>query len=100
MDLDVLAGKRLALWLTDDSEESAIFTGTVRWDGSILNLDRAAKPTFEVRPEWHDRIKPVPNEEVRRILLDSDYYLRLRVGALPNDVNDSEYEGTGLKWPE
>jgi hypothetical protein len=31
MDLAVLAGKRLALWLTDESNESAIFTGTMRW---------------------------------------------------------------------
>ena len=69
-------------------------------DGCTLNLDRAAKPTFEVRPEWHDRIKPVTNDEARRILLDSDYYLRLRVGTLPDSESDSEYEQTGLKWPE
>jgi hypothetical protein len=100
MDLNDFAGKRLALWLTDDSNESAIFTGTMRWDGWTLNMDRAAMPAFEVRQEWYDRIKPVLTEEARRILLGSDYFLRLRVGALPNDVNDSEYEGTGLRWPE
>ena len=100
MDLKAFAGKRLALWLTDDSDESAIFAGTMHWDGSTLNMNRAAQSAFEVRLEWHNRIKPIPNEETRRILLDSDYYLRLRVGALPKDVDDSEYEGTGLRWPE
>ena len=73
---------------------------TMHWDGSTLNMDRAAQSAFDVLLEWHNRIKPVPNEETGRILLDSDYYLRLRVGALPKDVDDSEYEGTGLRWPE
>jgi hypothetical protein len=101
VDLNAFNGKQLALWLTDDADESVIFRGTLRWDGSTLNLDRIAKAVLEVRPEWHDRIKPVPDEEeVRKILLDCDYYLHLRVGTLSDSADESEYEGTGIKWPE
>jgi hypothetical protein len=100
MDMASISGKRLALWLTDDCDESAVFTGEVRWDGTMLTLDRGSEPAFEVRPEWYCRIKAVSDDDVSRILLNSDYYLRLWVGKLPDAANDAEYEKTGLKWPE
>ena len=95
-----LDGKPFTLWLTDDCDESAVFSGVARWDGSKLVLDRSPKPQFELRSEWHERIQPVANEEARKILLGADYFLRLYVGSLPDGSAPTEHEQTGLKWPE
>src|ERR1039458_6555085 len=100
MNLAELNGKPFTLWLTDEADESAIFAGVARWDGSKLVLDRSPKPQFEIRSEWHERIQPVANEEARKILLGADYFLRLHVGSLPDGSPSNEYVQTGLKWPE
>jgi hypothetical protein len=95
-----LEGKPFTLWLTNDRDESAVFSGVARWDGSKLVLDRSPKPPFEIRSEWHERIRPVENGEERTILLGADYFLRLYVGSLPDGSAPMEYELTGLRWPE
>jgi hypothetical protein len=95
-DLD---GKPFTLWLTDEANESAVFPGIARWDGSTLFLDRNQRPRFEIRPEWYERIQLVSNEDVRRILQGADAFLRLYVGNLPSDSNETEYEQTGIRWP-
>jgi len=100
MNLAELDGKPFTLWLTDDHEEAAVFSGIARWDGSKLVLDRSPKPQFEIRPEWHERIQPVVNEKAREVLLGAAYYLHLYVGSLPEGSGPTEYEQTGLKWPE
>ena len=58
-----LNGKPFTLWLTDDRDESAVFSGVARWDGSKLVL--SPRPQFDIRSEWHERIKPVANDEAR-----------------------------------
>ena len=50
-----------------------------------------------VHAEWYDRIKAVNSHEVRRSLLDSDYYLRLWIGKLPDAPDEAEYEKTDLR---
>jgi hypothetical protein len=100
MNLAELNGKPFTLWLTDEDEESAIFSGVARWDGSTLLLERSPKSPFEIRSEWHERIQPVTNEKAREILLGADYFLRLHVGKLPDGTASNEYEQTGLKWPD
>ena len=94
-----LDGKPFTLWLTDVCDESAVFSGVAKWDGSKLLLDRSPKPQFALRSEWHERIQLVANEEARKILLGADYFLR-HVGSLPDGSAPTEYEQTGLKWPE
>jgi hypothetical protein len=44
MNLAELNGKPFTLWLTDENEESAIFSGVARWNGSTLLLE----PLIEV----------------------------------------------------
>ena len=97
MNIAELDGKPFALWLTDEANESAVFSGVARWDRSKLFLDRLPKPPFEIRSEWHERIQPVTNDEARKILLGADYFLRLYVGTLPDQSSLNEYEPTGLK---
>jgi hypothetical protein len=97
MDIAAINGKRFAIWLTDDSDESALFAGEARWDGTTLKLDRGSKPPFVVHAEWYDRIKAVNSDEVRSSLLDSDYYLRLWIGKLPDAADEAEYEKTDLR---
>jgi hypothetical protein len=99
MNIADLDGKPFTLRLTDESDESAVFSGTARWDGSTLLLDRAPKPPFEIRSEWHERIQAIASEEARKILLGADYFLRLHVGNLAQAPPD-EYKQTGLRWPE
>jgi len=96
MNIADLDGRPFTLWLTDEADESAIFSGTARWDGANLLLVRAPKPPFEIRPEWHERIQAVTNEEARKILLGADYFLRLHVGNLAQE-SVGEYQLTGLK---
>ena len=100
MDPATIQGKRIALWLTDASNESAVFAGVAAWNGSKLTLDLGTSTPFEIQPEWYERISTITNEEVRRILLDCDFYLRLSVGTLPASEDIAEFEKTGLKWPE
>ena len=97
MNIEEVHGKPFTLWLTDGGDESVVFSGIAHWDGSNLILDRSPKPQFAIRSEWNERIKPVPNEEVRKILLGADYFLRLYVGSLPDGSALTEYEHTGLK---
>jgi hypothetical protein len=100
VDIAETDGKPFTLWLTDEAEESAVFSGVARWDGATLLLDRGTTPVFEIRSEWHDRIQRVTSEEARRILLGADYFLRLYVGTLPERGNASSFEQSGLKWPK
>jgi hypothetical protein len=99
MNISELDGKPFTLWLTDENEESAVFSGIARWDGSLLFLDRLVHSPIEIRPEWHERIQAVTTEEARKILLGAAYFLRLYVGNLP-DGTENEYKKTGLTWPE
>jgi hypothetical protein len=99
MNIAELDGKPFVLWLTDKDDESVVFSGTARWNGSVLLVERKPKLPFEIRHEWYERIKVVTNEEVRKILLGADYYLRLYVGDVPPEAA-GEYVWTGLKWPE
>jgi hypothetical protein len=99
MGLLVLDGRAFTLWLTDDADESVIFSGIARWNGQSLFVERQGAPNFEVRPEWYQRIFPVTDQQSREILLGADYCLRLQVGSLePSDKAD--YEVTGLQWPK
>ena len=83
MNIVELDGRKFGLWLTDKNSESAVFSGAIRWDGSALRLVRDPKPAFEIQPKWYERIQAVTNDEVRRILLGADYFLRLNVGDVP-----------------
>jgi hypothetical protein len=100
MNIAELDGRQLALWLTDSRDESAVFSGTIQWNGSALLLKRDPKPAFEIRSEWYERIQAITNDEVRKTLLGADYFLRLNIGDVPKGANPEEYEQTGLKWPE
>ena len=99
MELIALDGQVFTLWLTDDANESSVFSGIARWNGQSLFLERRGAPNFEVRPEWYERIFPVNDQQSREILLGAAYCLRLQVGSLdPSD--EGEYESTGLQWPK
>jgi hypothetical protein len=95
-----LDGKLLSLWLTDQDGESAVFSGIARWNGSTLVLERNSDSPLEIRPEWHDRIQFVANQEVREILLGSDYFLQLSVGDMAVEGTPEGFQQTGLKWPK
>jgi hypothetical protein len=100
MHVAELDGKPFTLWLTDTHDESVVFFGIARWDGSRLLLERQPKPSFEIRPEWYERIQPMNDEQSRKILLGANYFLRLYVGDLPEGTSVGEFEQTGLKWPK
>lgn len=95
-----LNGKSFAIVLIDEKEEGATFHGTARWNGETLVIDRGkGKPQFEVRKEWYERIQAVKGPVAKAILEGAEFWLRLQVGPLP-EGDTSDYDKTGLKWPE
>jgi hypothetical protein len=75
-----------------------VFTGIAQWDGDRLWMNREEGTRVEIQPEWFARFQQVTSDEVRGILLGADAFVRLRVGALPQ--NAEGFERMGLKWPE
>ena len=99
MNISALDGQTITLWLTDDADESVVFSGIARWTGRRLFLQRHGGADFEIRPEWYNRIFPVSDQQSREILLGAAYCLRLQVGSLDPSAT-GEYELTGLRWPK
>jgi hypothetical protein len=98
-----LIGQRLCLLLTgtDDAGEPewVIFPGTVVSQPDGLYLDRAERgPLFELREEWHPRIKPVP-PELEQVCQGAAYYLRLTVGRAEDEPDHETFLPTGLRRP-
>jgi len=98
MDISEIDGKPFTLWLTDEADESVVYSGIVRLKASGLFLERDQQSPFEIRSEWYERIQTVTSEEVRKILLGADSFLHLLVGNLPDESGSEGYELTGLKW--
>jgi hypothetical protein len=100
MDVVEINGKPFTLWLTDEADESVVYSGIARLKASGLFLERDQQPPFEIRSEWYERIRTVTSEEVRKILRGADYFLHLLVGNLPDESGSEGFEKTGLKWPD
>ena len=100
MDIAELDGKLFTLWLTDEADESVVYSGIARLKGTGLLLERDKQSSFEIRSEWYERIRTVTSEDMRKILLGADYFLHLMVGNLLDVSGPEGYEATGLKWLE
>lgn len=100
MNVRELLGKHLALLLIADDEngEPEVMTvhGEVAERDGVMFLDRGLKGQLELRDEWHDRVR-IANGEARTIL-ESEYYLPLTVGTLPEDEDPASFEFTGITW--
>lgn len=96
-------GKKLALVLWGENkageDDVAVFTGILHWDGSHLFLNRENNEPIKILDEWMERIKIV-TEDIKDIVLGSEYIISLSVGNLPDCKGNSEYERIGLKWPQ
>ena len=89
----LLMGKALT-----GEDDWAVFTGTIHSDDCGLFLEREAKPRFEIRAEWLDRIEPV-DPSLKDLLMGAAYYLPLTIGPLAEGESAENYITTGLKWP-
>jgi len=98
MNLEDLNGKKFALWLHKDAEESAVFSGTIQYDGHSVQLVREHDTPVEIREVWYERIKPVA-EPVKDILMGADFFLLLFISDLPSDADEFGFESLGLRWP-
>jgi hypothetical protein len=103
IDPNKVHGKKVALiaWAKDEKGEDdvAVFTGTGRWIGDQLSLDRGVNETAVAIPnEWLDRLQIV-TPDLKKTLLDSDYSISISVGNLTNADRPSELDSLGLKWP-
>lgn len=98
MDVSQFAGKRFALLLTDENDESTAHFGWIALvtdDGVLLRRDGH---TLGLDPQQIARIQPIETENLRQILPDSDFVLTMSVGPNPNpEPSDIP---TGMKWPE
>jgi hypothetical protein len=100
VDLTALEGKRIALVLTDERDESAAFTGVAHWDGDrLLMVRNSPDAPFHIREEWHQRIRATP-ENSKNALLGAEFFLRLNVSDQPAGADQAEFQKAGLKWPK
>jgi hypothetical protein len=67
MDIAELDGKLFTLWLTDEADESVVYSGIARLKGTGLLLERDKQSSFEIRSEWYERIRTVTSEDMRKI---------------------------------
>jgi hypothetical protein len=96
-DLD---GKRIALVMTDEHDESVVFTGIAKWDGcSLVMLRNAPDRPVEIREEWYSKMRPTPDSS-RVVLLGAEYFVWLAIGSLPADSDQRQFLKTGMKWPD
>ena len=100
MDLAELNGKRIAIVLKDEPDESAVFTGTAQWDGRDLFMVRKEpdKP-FRIYEEWYSKIRSTP-EASRNDLLGAEFFFWLYLRDLPPGSDEAVFQKTGLKWPD
>ena len=96
MNIADLDGKTFTLWLTNESNESAVFPGVARCNESALVIEGALNRPFVVRPEWYEQIQTVKNEEARYILKGAEYFLRLYIGNLAEEVAAHKAEQAGM----
>ena len=82
---------------SDGTDDVVVFTGTARWDGRHLTLARH-ESDFQLLDEWLDRLRPV-RADLKATLLDSEYFLNVTIGNLPDGTDTRSYFDTGLKWP-
>ena len=103
IDLKLIDGKKIGLILwyenKDGKDQAMVHVGTASWNGKILIVKLKNNSSFEVFPEWFDRIKET-NSETKKILLDSDYCISLLIGDLPEDADLDNFKKTGLKWSQ
>jgi hypothetical protein len=100
VDLTALEGKRIALVLTDELDESAAFTGIAHWDGHRLLMVRKS-PTlrFTYVKNGTKGFRTTP-EDSKNALLGAEFFLMLNVGDQPAGADQAEFQKTGLKWPK
>lgn len=81
-------------------DQAATVTGVsvVRDETLFVEFDDET-PSFEVAPEWLDRIQPVA-AELREFLEGAEVYVHLRVGELPEDASPDDFVRVGLRWPK
>ena len=88
----------LILWGEDANGEPevAVFSGVLVEKNKMYFLDREDEKNSAILKEWIPRITKVP-EDLKEILMDSEYQLSLLIG----DIEDTSasYESFGLKWP-
>jgi len=100
MDLAELEGKRIALVLTDERDESVAFTGTAHWDRDrLVMLRNKPDPPVQIQQEWHNRIRATP-EGSKDALLGAEFFVMLHIGDIATGTDESEFQKTGLKWPK
>ncbi len=97
-DKTILNKKSLALIIVDSKNENSVvvYSGKINLMNNKLYFSRNGDNLFEIT-DWQERIKIV-KKEVKKILLNCNYYLMLSIADLPEDENPNDYKQTGLKW--
>jgi hypothetical protein len=103
-----LHGRSLALIVWGKTEfgedDVVVWQGELSWDGSALwflyegvGTDDAVN--LQIRPAWYTRIRRALEREIRRIVLDAEFFLLLTIENLAAGAERSLLQRTGLKWP-
>ena len=91
---------RMSLLLVGDGEDEVYASAgeLVERDGALVFV-RQDGGVLPFEAEWLARAKPV-TEDLRSIFgSESEFFVLLSVGNLPDDADPTDYKPTGLKLP-
>ena len=104
VNLEQLQGKDIAVWLViknaDGSTDQWWFDGPLAIQDDRIVVSRGdAGPPFKLSLEMVEKIEPC-NETQKEAFEGCDYFIRLMVGPLPDDMDRTKLEYSGLTLPK
>jgi len=103
MKTDEIIGRSVCLLLMsqDDRGEDdwAVVKGEIIFENGLPFFRNARTPQpFPLPDDTMRRIR-TPTDDIREIVLNSDYFIPLPVGPIPKGESPESFMATGLKWP-
>jgi hypothetical protein len=100
IDIQCLAGRRIAVILVDYSEKQSgdwyVVSGVAKVKDRRLFVDRGTDTDFPIPDDTHDRIKEV-TPAIASVVGDAEFVITLSVGPKPD--GDGRYLPTGVRLP-
>ena len=80
----------------DGEEEWQPRTGVIipGTGGLAICFPPSTAASFQLNPEWEERLRPVPKD--MRTYCEADFMIYITVGQLPDDAGFDEYSFTGI----
>lgn len=92
------------LWLfgamrTNGSDKVIVYAGIADWDGVHLTIHwNSSSESYVLPDDWLPRIKPV-QPELKSIFKDAEYALSVSISTSAGNIDFSDLNKVGIKWP-